>query len=774
MKYYHFLMYVGDIPCKVVTVPKLEWTKEGIYNEETGVRTNPTFDTVDISKSEFAIPYMDITADDIYLLEVSRGFSSENIVNTFKHYFTYSDELQRDIYPVKLVDLETGAYAVAKGSQYSGSLSPWEFFTPAGNSLGESTWIGLNQIYIHSTWANAGYCINMTERQNTVVEDPVFRFSGNICTGAGAVNNFLLLSTDYDEPWSPKKVPEDSEEYYSLPCEIYDNQTNVKLMDYNFTFPKLKYYDVGFLKRSDYGFITWHTGGITGQGWITNRFYSSEDLPQIFTNPLQFSNISNEAPPYMMNNFLNIWADHPELKIVTKQDPGRYITMTADGEHYFIDGEQITTDRQKLISLTSNVYGKSWRMLSLNNVNAQGVIDDTAYINQWAYQGTANAGYALEMLTYVYVLENNIGSINMLFRKWLMGLSVDIMEPEPPEVTPDPNEPGGTTGGGGGGGNFDGTSDPVVSPEIPSLEVSDAGFVKLFSPTKSQLNSLANFLWSGNVGDTLKKLFANPMDVIINLGILPFTVPTTGQATIKVGFLDTDITMDVVTNQYITIDCGNLTIDEYWGSALDYSPYTKISVVLPYIGTRDLNVDEIMKTTLNVKYRIDMLSGACVAFISANGTVLYQFSGNVMSQIPITAVDYKTVVNSVVSTATAAAAAVASGGLSAPFTAAMGVNAVATTANNVMNSKPHINRAGSIGGNAGYMAIQKPYLIIERPRQALPSRYNTFVGYPANITKQLKNVSGFTTVSDIHLENIPATESELNQIMTALKEGVIL
>ena len=39
---------------------------------------------------------------------------------------------------------------------------------------------------------------------------------------------------------------------------------------------------------------------------------------------------------------------------------------------------------------------------------------------------------------------------------------------------------------------------------------------------------------------------------------------------------------------------------------------------------------------------------------------------------------------------------------------------------------------------------------------------------------KLKDLSGYTEVESIHLENVPAMEEELNEIERLLKSGVIL
>ena len=97
---------------------------------------------------------------------------------------------------------------------------------------------------------------------------------------------------------------------------------------------------------------------------------------------------------------------------------------------------------------------------------------------------------------------------------------------------------------------------------------------------------------------------------------------------------------------------------------------------------------------------------------------------------------------------------------------------IASTAVNSM--KPNIEKSGSLSGTGGMLGIQTPYLILTRPRQAIPAGQNRFIGYPAFITEILGNISGYTEVDSIHLEGINATGEELSEIETILKSGVIL
>lgn len=208
----------------------------------------------------------------------------------------------------------------------------------------------------------------------------------------------------------------------------------------------------------------------------------------------------------------------------------------------------------------------------------------------------------------------------------------------------DPNAQGGYSGVGGGTGDFDETSDPVLIPTLPPeiYSAANAGLVTLFAPTIAEMRSLSDYLWTSwaDVPENLKRIFNNPMDYFISLHLVPLQVPTSTRVNVKLGLTTTNVSMAKAANQFISFDCGNVELAEYWGSALDYAPNTKVSIVLPFIGDMPLDADVVMGRTLNVSYFVDLLSGACIAFIRVNGDVLYQFQGNCAMQAPLTGADF--------------------------------------------------------------------------------------------------------------------------------------
>lgn len=341
-------------------------------------------------------------------------------------------------------------------------------------------------------------------------------------------------------------------------------------------------------------------------------------------------------------------------------------------------------------------------------------------------------------------------------------------------------DPNAISYAGGGTGKFDNASDTIGVPALPTLSAVSAGFVSMYSPTLAQLNQLASFLWTDNVfdPDNFKKLFTDPMECIIGLTIVPVNPTSSGSTSVKVGYVDTGVSMARLSSQYAEVNCGTLQADEFWGSALDYSPFTKIHIYLPYVGMREINADDIMGKSVGVVYHIDLLSGACTAFVTAGGSVLYQFNGQCSINIPMAASNFTEMIHSAISAigSVAMTASGASAASSAVDAAAVGTaaNMGAAAANSAISSKPTFSHSGQMGGSGGMLAVQTPYIIIERPRQCVADDVNKFAGFPANITYKLYDLEGYTVVDSIHLDGFSCTDNEAAEILSLLKGGVIL
>ena len=515
-----------------------------------------------------------------------------------------------------------------------------------------------------------------------------------------------------------------------------------------------------------YVWINVSNGSGTGSDSSLKTLEQVKSFFSNFMNISDFLSFANVLPPDAVN--WNKWVDNfrlliPTTVILNNPSISGYKLRLLNSSGFY--AESVDTVNESFSSIVEwNLYDNKNNFIT--NISKYGMPLYSSTVTSWLITNDDNSlRYAL---CYARNFDNTpFGNTEVntyenpdLFISWLKSLSTENI---------DPYTKGGESDVGGGTGNFDGTSEDIGIPDLPTLSAVDTGFITLFNPSSGELKNLASYLW-GDVFDisTWKKIFADPMDAILGLSIVPVNVPSAGSANVTIGNISTGVSMTKASSQYVSVDCGTINVNEYWGAYLDYSPYTKAEIYLPFIGTHPVTIDDIMGKPVHVVYHIDVLSGACCAYVQCDGTVLYSFVGQCSCSIPITANDWTNVINGALSIAGSIGTMVATGGATAP----MAVTNIASTAVNSL--KPDVEKSGSMGGMGGMLGVQKPYIILTRPRQAVPAKQNTFTGYPSFITKTLSECSGYTEVESIHLENVPATQNELDEITELLKSGVII
>lgn len=315
-------------------------------------------------------------------------------------------------------------------------------------------------------------------------------------------------------------------------------------------------------------------------------------------------------------------------------------------------------------------------------------------------------------------------------------------------------------------GDYDNTSDEVGIADVNNINLSSAlqsDLVKCYVMSDENINSLSEFLWSDSFVNVIKKLQNDPIQNIQKLCYYPFEVEKGEVANIWIGNADSGISAPRVVKQFQEIDFGDLQITEYYGNSLDYE--TDISIFLPFIGEKTLSCFDIMGGTINLKYRVDILTGACVAIISAVRvqndvtlkSVLYTFSGDMSNEVPLTAsqnnflkslVSNPTDVEKTLTTAATGGALAMIGGISHSY-----------------------SHTGSIGGNVGFLSVLTPYLIIRRPVNVKPSYYEKTFGYPAYTSETLANQTGYCRYRECYYDNkYPDLEKDVaDEILNKLK-----
>ena len=364
--------------------------------------------------------------------------------------------------------------------------------------------------------------------------------------------------------------------------------------------------------------------------------------------------------------------------------------------------------------------------------------------------------------------------------------------------------------GGYGGGSFDDSSDVFGLPSLPSLGVSEVGFINVYNPSKGQLQGFADELFpdftipnpSTATGiEAVAENLANTFEVIgdfaesyVNAGLVNYVIDchivpvqpnTVAHTGLKVGFKTFNFNPAKVTSDYVEFDCGTLEIAEYYQNFLDYEG-TKAKLYLPFIGFVDIKTEWFQSGKLSVTYHFNIIDGSCIAFVIATSsksnlknTVVATFGGNCCVHMPITGVNYSSMISGVVSGAVGIASNASSmiktnrADKGTVMSNIEGTAGIASNLADVVGSKPSIEQSNGYNAGMSFMCYRRPYLLIERPVASFSKNYPKEQGLPLNVTKKLGSMKGFTTCTAPVVDNFHCLEEEKEMIKQALIEGTI-
>lgn len=373
------------------------------------------------------------------------------------------------------------------------------------------------------------------------------------------------------------------------------------------------------------------------------------------------------------------------------------------------------------------------------------------------------------------------------------------------------SEPAGGYNPDGTHGTFDDSSDVVPVPHLPTKGVTSAGFINVYVIENNDLQTLGEKLFPHflpaelladpsqmNVSEMLavilKSFFGtlispvgSTVEIADNLGIIDILmngklidyvldchiIPTAiSGATVeglKVGYRQfNDLQLAKATTDYVEIDCGSLSIGEYWANFLDYS--CTVKMFLPFVGFVPIENEYWNGGTIKVIYHFNIIDGSFQAYIVATSskselteTVIGQYGGVCCVHMPITGLQYSNVVAGLVN-GTAGAVASGYGG---------DVAGAVTNALNMAMLRPDAPSSNGYNASSSFLSERFPYLIIERPASQFSEMYNKEMGLPLNVMEKLSNVHGFTVIDNPVL-HISCSDSEYQELVSLLKNGVIL
>lgn len=325
---------------------------------------------------------------------------------------------------------------------------------------------------------------------------------------------------------------------------------------------------------------------------------------------------------------------------------------------------------------------------------------------------------------------------------------------------------------------------PIPNQDWPAIvPTTGNGLIHVYNPTSNEMVAFGNWLWVTYSDKDLYKLWNNPFDGVISAHELYATPQTDGTDSIRSGFLTCPTTAKLVRVRYTTIDCGSIVIPEFYQNYLDYAPYTKAHVYLPFVGIVELDPDDIIGHAVSIKYHVDSYNGSCIAQItvakSDYSNTIYQFSGNCAVELPLAGGSQASIRAGMIMAAASGITSVV-GGIASAAAGSIGgavgslVSGAGSVAGHLVSQKSSVQHSGSFGASFGAMGIKKPYIIVRRPIQKEITNYNIEYGFPAHKKVIIGSCTGYLRVLEVHVKSPTATDEEKRAIEKALKNGIFV
>ena len=298
----------------------------------------------------------------------------------------------------------------------------------------------------------------------------------------------------------------------------------------------------------------------------------------------------------------------------------------------------------------------------------------------------------------------------------------------------------------------------------------------------------------------------NPMDYFISLRWYPFPFDTSDTKIKNELFLGHGGRLFVSYNEFrnniSVINFGSLKVKPFYNNFLDYLPYTKVYLFLPYCGQMELNPTVVMDKTITLKAAVDISDGSIVYQLwnDTDGQPLLIKQARVGAEIPITSINAAQMGSNIVNASlgtinqvsktvgdigAGASKGMSAGAVAGPEGAVIGtvvggaLGAVANTTNLIssfsnlgMASKEIVQLSGGSTGIASSGVQIVPYLIYQRPLATNPSTYGHTTGWLCNKAATIGSMNGYAVCKNVDTSNIAqATEKEKAQIKKILDSG---
>lgn len=365
---------------------------------------------------------------------------------------------------------------------------------------------------------------------------------------------------------------------------------------------------------------------------------------------------------------------------------------------------------------------------------------------------------------------------------------------------------GGQVGGLTGGGHGSGIGETFDNVGPASSSTRGVYTQSSYILNETNMKHLQEAMVNDSLWTTITNMFKNnPQDGVINLIRFPINfdnIVSIQNEDVKILGVDISnmgetgyIRGTKIPNEILTsFDLGHFDFPERFGTFLDFEPYTKTTLFLPFIGFKQISTDAVIGRRVRIHYDVDYSDGSALCVVRVSNarttgtdfssiermdfTPLYTFDAQIGQMIPLTQNNAQQKNQSLIKNALTATASigvgVATGGMGAAAAVAGVSSAVMNAANTILDKTQH-NTSGAASSQQAY-AINDltPYAIIDFPETNIPNGFQNYSGYITNLYQKMSSMRGFTQFDNVKITGINCTADEEAELKNLLESGVII
>ena len=319
----------------------------------------------------------------------------------------------------------------------------------------------------------------------------------------------------------------------------------------------------------------------------------------------------------------------------------------------------------------------------------------------------------------------------------------------------------------------------AINQQIPTRVQSCMSYFAMKEFLTMLLSGAITSFWQGSFFQQNSDYVSSRSFVAINP--TPFIQSSETDKYVKIGSQTATLSENVkrVTMWKNSVKLFEVTITRYFNNFLDFAPYTKLKLCVPYFGFIDIPMEYAYKGKIEGHVAVDFSSGKGTLYLYQGSILLTTKTAQLSISIPLGKTNAEEQKRNKVLHAIQGAVGVGMIAMSGgnPLMAGAGIALAGKTVINAMND--NVDRLASYEGGQGdasMIAIDKRIVgIYEMPQNiVLPNAH--LVGKPCRQTLSLGNLTGFTKVGTIHFEpqGEPIFQDEMEEIVGLLQKGVYL